>query len=225
MRAKLCLSLGSKTLRGLEEKVGGCGDHQPDLVEVRIDYLERFDLETLDRILKPYRDRLILTCRPPREGGDFRGSEEERVKTLESLLDLRPGMVDIEIKTLEENPHLASRARSLGVKVIASWHSFDGTPPRETLLERVEEGFKWGDMVKIVTMAQGIEDNLEVLELYRGVEEGRLIAFCMGWEGLISRILSLQLGAPFTYVSLPSEATAPGQISIDVMRRILDVLG
>lgn len=224
MKASFCISLGARTLQGLGDRIQESEKYQPDLLEVRVDHLESFNPKALAKILEGYRDRCILTCRSPGEGGLFKGSEEKRLEILEKLIELKPATIDMEAETLRRRTYLAQEARSLGIKVIASWHSFNGTPPKEALLERVRNTSNLGDIVKIVTMARSIDDNIKLLELYREMERGRLLAFCMGEKGLLSRILSLQLGAPFTYVSLPSEATAPGQIPIDLMRRLLHAL-
>jgi 3-dehydroquinate dehydratase type I len=76
-----------------------------------------------------------------------------------------------------------------------------------------------GDIAKIVTMARTGEDNLRVLRLYE--EDPRnLIAFCMGEAGMVSRLVSLQMGAPIIYASLPNEPVAPGQLSVTAVTRL-----
>jgi 3-dehydroquinate dehydratase len=40
----------------------------------------------------------------------------------------------------------------------------------------------------------------------------------MGELGIISRVVSMRLGAPLVYASLPNEPVAPGQLSIPVMQ-------
>ena len=74
--------------------------------------------------------------------------------------------------------------------------------------------------IKIVTMAESIEDAISVLELYRDANDSNLIAFAMGEKGILSRVLcAMYKTAPFTYASLGSEV-APGQLSIYQMRRL-----
>ncbi|MDX1596241.1 MAG: type I 3-dehydroquinate dehydratase, partial [Nitrosopumilaceae archaeon] len=58
-----------------------------------------------------------------------------------------------------------------------------------------------------------------ILQLYRKKGKTNLIAFAMGEEGRISRILCLHLGSPYTYVSL-GKAVAPGQFSVDEIKKI-----
>jgi 3-dehydroquinate dehydratase len=76
-----------------------------------------------------------------------------------------------------------------------------------------------GEVVKIVTTATCKADVDRVMALYREVEPGTLVAFCMGPEGRESRLEALKQGAPFTYACLtPEEATAPGQWTTAEMR-------
>ena len=75
---------------------------------------------------------------------------------------------------------------------------------------------KFGETVKIVTTAKAPEDIISVLELYRR-DPRNLIAFCMGADGVASRVASLQFGSPVVYASLPNEPVAPGQLPVQLV--------
>jgi 3-dehydroquinate dehydratase-1/3-dehydroquinate dehydratase/shikimate dehydrogenase len=82
---------------------------------------------------------------------------------------------------------------------------------------------KGAHIAKIVTMAHDFHDVLRVLSLQE--EAARmdipLIAFCMGQPGVISRVATVELGGYMTYCAVSeSEATAPGQLSVAVLRQI-----
>ena len=70
----------------------------------------------------------------------------------------------------------------------------------------------------MVTTATSVDDNLTTLTLCAGRAQARSISFCMGELGTVSRVVSMRLGAPLAYASLPNEAVAPGQLSISTMR-------
>lgn len=80
---------------------------------------------------------------------------------------------------------------------------------------------KFSKFVKIVTSAKTINDSSNVLSLYNNSTKMSLIAFAMGDNGRMSRILCLYLGSPFTYVSL-GKPVAPGQFSLDQVQKILN---
>jgi 3-dehydroquinate dehydratase type I len=69
-------------------------------------------------------------------------------------------------------------------------------------------------------------DNLRVLDLIpKAHERGiKIIAFCMGPFGRISRIVSHMIGGHMTFASLErGEESADGQIPIMEMKKVLDI--
>jgi 3-dehydroquinate dehydratase len=42
----------------------------------------------------------------------------------------------------------------------------------------------------------------------------------MGTLGMVSRVVSMRVGAPLAYASIPDETVAPGQLSISMMRKL-----
>lgn len=194
-----------------------------DIVEVRLDYLEDLDVNVLSSTLRPYMDKLVLTLRPRYENGLFGGDEEERVDILKQLSQEGPAYVDIELRS----PMLQDLSKELmkaGITVIVSWHDFEETPETDELQKIANLAMSCGSIAKVVTMAKSFSDNLRILSLYHTGDKHRLIAFCMGAEGVLSRFLSVMLGAPFMYVSLPGAPTAPGQPSITEAKELIRIL-
>jgi 3-dehydroquinate dehydratase type I len=73
------------------------------------------------------------------------------------------------------------------------------------------------DVIKIVPFARSWEDNLSILSLIPFAKERRqkIVAFCMGEKGKISRILSPFFGAAWTYASIDrTRVSAPGQMTV-----------
>lgn len=184
-----------------------------DLLELRLDYIKDPDLETL--IGKKPRP-IIATCRPQREGGKFTGSEEERLAILEKAIDLGAEYVDI-----EHDSAIAGFVEKAGAKIIVSYHNFSETPSDAELREIYQRLTDTGaHVVKIVTFAREITDNLRIFKLLE--DANRLtIAFCMGELGQISRILAPKYGSFLSFASLgEGKESAAGQLSA---RELLDV--
>ncbi len=224
-RGGICVSLGAKSLRELGSKIERAEASEADLIEVRVDFLGEFDYRELEVLLKERLQRCILTCRMRSQGGHFEGSEAQRLKIIDRLIGLQPAYVDIELETLVEHEDFTEKASRNGVNIIVSWHDFDRTPPAERLRDVKQRAQMLGKITKIVTTARHLRDNVTILELYGSTQRSRLIAFCMGELGTISRVLCIQLGSPFTYASLSEEPIAPGQIPIEDLRRLLQILG
>ncbi|MEE9200585.1 MAG: shikimate dehydrogenase [Candidatus Brocadiales bacterium] len=184
-----------------------------DLIELRLDYIEGLKKADIEALIKEKTIPLIATCRPKREGGKFAGSEEERLSLLEHAAALGADYVDIEHDVVNKF------TKKSGTKLIVSYHNFSETPDYDKLRE-IYNGLAGADVVKIVTFAQEITDNLRIFKL---LEEARTptIALCMGEPGQISRILAPKFGSFLTFASLGSgKESAPGQLSA---RELLDV--
>jgi 3-dehydroquinate dehydratase type I len=202
-----------------------------DVLELRIDQIRDVDLEQLMNG-KRSGTRILVTNRRKDEGGDFAGNERERITLLKDAVALGADYVDIEASTeklLISELMTQIEKHHNRTKLIISSHDFSGTPSDKTLQKRFDACSKiGGDIVKIVTYAHTVEDNLRVLELipFARNKEQAIIALCMGEQGKISRVMAPLLGASWTYASLEKGAeSAPGQLTAEEMRLIYRLVG
>jgi 3-dehydroquinate dehydratase type I len=195
-----------------------------DLVEIRVDYLKTVSLTPfLESRHKP----LIVTNRRGEEGGQYKGEERKRLAVLQEAIDLEGDYIDVEWAT--ERPFLRSLIRNKrGTQVVLSFHDFHRTPSLKELQRLFDQMIRLGaDVIKIVPLARSWEDNLSILSLIPFAKRRRqkIVAFCMGEKGRISRIFSPFLGAAWTYASLRrGKASAPGQMAVGEMKEIWKVL-
>jgi 3-dehydroquinate dehydratase I len=83
------------------------------------------------------------------------------------------------------------------------------------------------DIIKMVTYAESVEDNLRLLNLLAyGRRRGQeMIAFCMGAMGRPSRIMAPLFGSFLTYASLEAGAeSAPGQLTAGEMKQLWEIM-
>lgn len=205
------------------------GFTQARMLELRIDGIQKVDLK---KLLANKEGEILVTNRVREEGGAFVGGERERVALLKKAVALGSDYVDLEIRTQEKlMDELKKRIADYQghTTLILSYHNLERTPSLDALRKKVEEGHKAGaDIVKIVTQAKKMEDNLKVLSLipYAQKKGLRIIAFCMGVQGKISRIMAPMLGSYLTYASLDKgEESAPGQMTVGEIRQIAGILG
>ncbi|HPD96015.1 MAG TPA: type I 3-dehydroquinate dehydratase, partial [Tenuifilaceae bacterium] len=78
------------------------------------------------------------------------------------------------------------------------------------------------DFAKVACMANSKDDSKRVVNLYS--DFSNLIAFCMGKDGQITRVVAPFLGAPFTYASLRGVKTAEGQIDAEQLEILLNMM-
>ncbi len=192
-----------------------------DILELRLDLIETPDLNPL---LHSAQLPVIVTNRSKHDGGQFKGTEEDRVQLLRNALNAGVDYVDIEVSTPREylQPFLEEGDPS---KIIISYHDFSHTPEDfNPLYETMRE--LPGEIIKIVTYARDLSDNLKMFELLKRArqEKQKLIGLCMGDLGEISRILSPLFGGYLTFGSLESgQESAPGQIPATTLKDIYRV--
>ena len=192
-----------------------------DVLEFRLDLIETYELNTLlDASSLP----VIVTNRSKLDGGQFKGEDEDRVQSLRDALKAGADYVDIEVSTPREilQPLLEE---SDPTQIILSYHDFSHTPEDfnplyETMCEMP------GEIIKIVTYARDLHDNLKMFELLKRAkqEKQKLIGLCMGNLGEISRILSPLFGGFLTFGSLATgQESAPGQMPAITLKDIYRV--
>ncbi|MCS7115866.1 MAG: type I 3-dehydroquinate dehydratase [Nitrososphaerota archaeon] len=222
-RPKICTTVFSRDLNSLKASILRALELGSDLVEIRFDFMDHIDTKMVHNSLNGFIDRCIFTMRCKDEGGYFDGDEKGRLKILWELSLLKPAYVDLELSSIKRKDEYSLHILNGNVDVIVSWHDFNRTPSTDELLHVLQEASLYSDYIKIVTMASNFSDNVKILSLYNRVREEKLIAFCMGEEGIISRILCPYLGSPFTYASLDTPIVA-GQPKLNDLLDLYEIL-
>ncbi|MDO8715704.1 MAG: type I 3-dehydroquinate dehydratase [Dehalococcoidales bacterium] len=191
-----------------------------DLFELRIDLIGEGWQQLTKQLDKPW----IGCNRLPVEGGQWQGSEARRIESLLQAVELGADVIDIELNTL----NLANVARVIKktTKLLLSCHDLEKTPSLDEMKGIVRKQLKAGaDICKVVTTAREFEDNLTVLQLIKEFPDVRVISFCMGPSGLMSRVLCPLVGGEFTYASIEKgKESARGQMTISEMRRMYGMI-
>lgn len=220
--AKICTSIIPKNSSEISNSIEKAFSFGTKYIEIRFDYLETTKISDMLPILKKYSDRCIYTCRKFDEGGSFNGDENLRIDILKKLSKQNPAFIDVELSTITEKPDLSNKLKSNGSSLIVSWHNFSETPSENILKTILMNAKSKGDISKIVTFAKKFQDNIKILSLYKSESKNKIIAFCMGNVGIISRVLCVSMGSPLTYASLEDNPTAKGQISVLELKNFYD---
>jgi len=191
-----------------------------DLFEVRIDLIGDGWQELVKQLNKPW----IACNRRADEGGRWEGNEARRIEKLLQAIELGADIVDVELETrnLDKIVQLVKKR----TKCLLSFHDLEKTPPLEKMKEVVQRQLKAGaDICKIITTAQGFEDNLTVLQLISEFPGVRLISFAMGPLGSMSRVLCPLVGGELTYASIEKgKESAQGQITVRDLMKIYEMV-
>jgi len=216
---KTCVSIAEKTPKKINQSLSKALK-KSDHAEIRFDFLNPNSIpEALDMIKKDLK-KCICTLRPRSEGGKFSGTEKNRISIIKLIAEYNPFLLDIEFNTIKNNKNFLRYLRNTNTDLLISWHNFKQTPSTSILKKQYFKMKKFSNNIKIVTTAKTVNDIPKILSLYNNNKNTRLVAFCMGDIGKISRLLSLFLGSPFTYVSL-GKPIASGQLRLDEIKSML----
>lgn len=211
-----------------------------DAIEVRVDYLKDpkssngipsldFVAEQISLLRCSTTLPIIFTIRTISQGGLFPNDKEEEAKEL-MLSAMRYGcdFVDVELGWSPETINILYQHKGY-TKLIMSWHDLSGTwswaRPHEWM-QKVELASSYADVIKLVGMANNLNDNLELEEFRTRITNSMdipLILFNMGRFGQLSRILN-KFMTPVTHPLLPSKA-APGQLTVKQLNEARVLIG
>src|SRR5206468_6737555 len=192
----LCVTVTGATTAELRRQRDAVVDG--DLVELRLDTVSDPDVAGA---LADRRRPAIVTCRPAWEGGQFRGSEEERRRLLTEALALGAEYVDVEWRAHFDDLIAASGGR----RIVLSAHDFDMVPI--DLTARVHAMKSTGaEVVKLAVKTTRLTDCLPLLDIASPRDgRGGLVLIGMGEYGLATRVLAERFGSMWTYAGSQAE--------------------
>ncbi|HSV99790.1 MAG TPA: shikimate dehydrogenase [Sedimentisphaerales bacterium] len=199
-----------------------------ELLELRTDYLNLPDAQSVVRLIREVRDAgqgrtpAIVTCRDPKEGGAGNHPDAWRMQILRAAVEAGADFIDAEyanfIRPEFGQGIQAALATHPRTRLILSTHDFSGRFPDLKGRYRQIAYACPGAIPKLVYTARHINDCFEAFDLLHETQ-GERIVLCMGEAGLISRVLARKLGSSVTFASLDKQAaTAPGQLTVEALK-------
>ena len=207
----------------------------PDVVEWRSDFYadlgERSVSEAAGALRSILGDALLLfTLRAKAEGGNRELAQNEGVKCVEYAVNSNAfDLVDMELSSGPDviKPVIAA-AREHNVRVILSFHDFNGTPDNEMLLAKVGAMIENGaDIAKVACMPGDAFDVLRLLNLTLAAREKfptvPICTMSMGGAGCITRVAGFLYGSDMAF-AVGDKPSAPGQIPLQEARQVAATL-
>ena len=233
---KICVPLVGKTNEEILEEAKFLKNVKFDLIEWRVDHYENVeDLEKVKEIVKALREEvgetvILFTFRSKKEGGELEVSDEYYAELNKTVAETKlVDLVDVELFTGDEIvKDIVETAHNNGVKVVMSNHDFFKTPAKEEIISRLCKMQDLGaDLPKIAVMPNTSEDVVTLLaateEMSTKHANRPIITMSMGGLGLVSRLSGETFGSALTFGAAKA-ASAPGQISVDKLATILEVM-
>ena len=178
---------------------------------------------------------VLLTVRTVAEGGgaglDDAAYSDLLHRLIEGLAELgaarRPAALDVE-QARGGTAGLVARAHGAGLDVVVSHHDFRATPADGVMLARLRAMADAGaDVAKLAVMPRGPWDVARLLGVTARAGEELDVAVAtmsMGPLGAVSRLSGAVFGSVLTFATAGGAPSAPGQLPIDRVRAVLDLL-
>lgn len=235
---KICVPIVGKTDLEIREALADIVSlpSLPDLVEFRADWYEPIlDQEKTKARLMEIRNTLkempiLFTFRTAKEGGEKEITLSQYKEVL--LSTAKSGFVDavdVEAFSFEQSmEELVSQLHNEQVVVIGSNHDFTKTPETQEIVSRLYQMRDWQmDIAKIAVMPKNTEDVYRLLgatyQVYADEQMCPVITMSMSGQGVISRLSGEVFGSAVTF-ACAGRASAPGQIAMDKLRTVLEVI-
>ncbi len=171
---------------------------------------------------------LLITCRPQRQGGNYPGSEEDRISVLEAAIASKPSWIDLEVDIEPTKRKDLVKLVGNETRVIASMHSLEAVPSPSEITQDVMDAQGLGDLVKACYSTNDRKDALRIFEsaLELKSSDARYSLMGIGPGGDWSRIHAPALGQELVFATTESgwHLAQKGKINASDLRIAWQVL-
>lgn len=221
---KLVVSIMPRTLEEAQQLDRSRYDGA-DVIEWRADFLDKNEILTVaPAVFEKLAGREILfTLRTRGEGGQIDLTSEEYLAIIQDIQSIyHPDYIDFEFYSHREVFEQMLEFSNL----VLSYHNFQETP--DNMMEILSELTSLSPkLVKVSVMSHNEQDVLDLMNYTRGFKtlnpEQEYVTISMGKIGKISRLTADLTGSSWSFASV-GEESAPGQIPLENMRRIRELL-
>jgi 3-dehydroquinate dehydratase/shikimate dehydrogenase len=200
----ICISIAQESRRMALVDMLNAGP-QCDLIELRLDRFGK--APDLSELLAARPKPVIMSCRRPRDGGLFEGSEEERLALLRQCIISKADYVEIELDVADQVRPFPPAKR------VISYTNRTQTPANLADIY-AEAQTKKPDVIKLTTLARTPEEAWPLVQVLAHPPVPTVVVG-LGPPGVMLSVLGARIGAPWTYAALERGMEAyPGQPTV-----------
>ena len=204
----ICLTLSGPTILDNLKALADNKDYV-DICELRLDLLSPSEVAKAADFPSMVDIPVILTLRRVSDGGKCTLQEKARRSLLIDTMK-NGGFSYVDIEDDVKKSDVEEAAHSLGMKVIRSYHDFEGVPA--DIFSRVHSLASRGDVAKIAVTPHSTADIMTLFRINEELKDVPKIIIGMGEWGVATRILYKKMGSILTFGS-NGKAVAPGMVS------------
>jgi 3-dehydroquinate dehydratase/shikimate dehydrogenase len=187
----ICISIVEESRRlALADMLNASG--QCDLLEVRLDRFGK--APELSELLAVKPRPVIMSCRRPRDGGLWDGSEEERLAILRQCIISKADYVEIELDVADQIRKFPPAQR------VISYTNLHETPANLAEIY-AQAQTKSPDVIKLTTLARTPEEAWPLVQILARAPIPTVVVG-LGKPGIMLSVLGAKIGAPWTYAAL-----------------------
>ena len=186
--------------------------NQCDLVELCLDRLHK-EPDVKDMI-SGSKKPVLVSCRQPEEGGQFDGTEDERMALLRQAILAEPAYIEMDPVTAQKIPRFGKTQR------VISFAS--STRPLGNIEESFDEAVRCkADVIKFTWPTETIESAWPLLAVVSQKRALPVVGLGLGRSGLTFSLLGRKYGSPWIYAALEKGMEAfPGQPTVGELDNI-----
>lgn len=207
----ICVSINQESRRLAMADMLNAARLGADLLEVRLDRFGK--APDLGELIASKPRPVIFACRRPEDGGNWDGSEDERLAILRQCIVSKADYVEIELDAADQIRPFPPTQR------VIAYTNLRETPPN--ILDIYEEArSKRPDVIKLVTLARTPEEAWPLVQIL-GRSTVPTVVVGLGKPGVMLTVLGKRLGAPWGYAALERGMEAyPGQPTVSDLDEI-----
>jgi 3-dehydroquinate dehydratase/shikimate dehydrogenase len=206
----ICISINQESRRmALVDMLNAAG--QCDLLELRLDRFGKAPElgELLARKPKP----VIMSCRRPRDGGHWEGTEDERLAILRQCIISKADHVEIELDAADQIRPFPPAKR------VICYTNLQETPDNIADIY-AQAQTKKPDVIKLTTLARTPEEAWPLVQILAKATVPTVVVG-LGKPGVMLTVLGKKIGAPWAYAALEKGMEAyPGQPTVSELKNV-----
>lgn len=164
-----------------------------DLIELCLDHFLKEP--NVGELIKMVDKPILVSCRRPRDGGQWEGTEEERLQLLRSAIVAGPAYVELDLDIAHSIPRFGNTKR------VISYTSLNR--PLGSIDEIFEQCWKArADVVKVTWPTDTLDAAWPLLAAVTQTREVPVVGLGIGRSGLTFSLLGRRYGSPWIYAAL-----------------------
>jgi len=166
---------------------------QCDIVELCLDRLIK--TPDIGDLIAGFEVPILVSCRHPDEGGQFKGTQSERVQLLKQAIIAEPAYIELDLETAKQVPRFGKTKR------VISYTSLKKPLSQvDDIFDEMEEAK--ADVIKFTWPTPTLQTAWPLLAAISQKREIPVVGLGLGAAGITFSLLGMKYGSPWIYAAL-----------------------